>query len=271
MQREFVLTCARACARSQDELVLLVVASKARSWRTHHAAASRRVEYPLARTAYATAAVDVAGARDSGRRGRRASRGRAEVDKDDPAYRQVLALTGQEPAKVCLRCKYDTMWCPSLKDCVFDSNVFVAGKELPCRLCLQPTLVGEQLITKLSRGPHAGNYVHQWCARAWYEANPRTSADDTKRLRFHEPPTEMKAFAERFARGEIKQARLDMTAGAGKTNAIIFVVSLLRELKRLEVRPGALGRFVLTPHDHRSPRVTTSRSRPDQDHLIITR
>ena len=53
--------------------------------------------------------------------------------KADPAFREVLALTGKEEKAVCVRCKYDIEICPSLRTCIFDSNVFIAGKELPCR------------------------------------------------------------------------------------------------------------------------------------------
>ena len=61
------------------------------------------------------------------------------VGTADPAFREVLALTGKDTTAICVRCKYDIEICPSLRTCVFDSNVFIAGKErqeLPCRLCL---------------------------------------------------------------------------------------------------------------------------------------
>ena len=44
------------------------------------------------------------------------------MGQNDPAYRQVLALTGQPAVDVCLRCKYDREICPQFKTCVFDGR-----------------------------------------------------------------------------------------------------------------------------------------------------
>lgn len=155
----------------------------------------------------------------------------SSLGANDPSFRTFLAITGTEEARACIRCKYGPPTCQGIAGCLFESNVFYAKRELRCFICQQPTLVGSHLITKLLRGPYQGNYVHQHCALTFYQTNPKPLTVEPERaLKFHMPPAQAKDFITEFVAGKIPLGVFDMTAGAGKTNALIYIAHQARAL-----------------------------------------
>ena len=97
--------------------------------------------------------------------------------KDDPAFAQMLALTGKTANELCFKCKYGRDVCSGVSACVFESNCFPAKQEKTCRVCKKPTVIG-QFVTKLIRGQYAGNYVHQVRALPLASCKPRALRSD---------------------------------------------------------------------------------------------
>ena len=72
----------------------------------------------------------------------------------------------------------------------------------------------------------------QWCARTWYEANPRALEPEEKQLIFQEPPFSVTEFFDKYLSQEIRKANLDMVGGGGKSNNLIYLGGKLRALGR---------------------------------------
>ena len=143
----------------------------------------------------------------------------------DPVYQQALAAAiegGGGPP--CYRCKRGPDKCGGSAVCVLTSNVFTAKKTLKCRGCLRPTRADIDLVTKMTSGSHAGNYLHLNCALMWHETHAGEAA-----VPYKEPCEQIKEFALDFVSGKHAVARLQMTAGGGKTNMLVYLVHMLRE------------------------------------------
>lgn len=159
----------------------------------------------------------------------------ANLGAKDPGIALVAAVTDTTVRDICMRCKYPVSECDTLvKNCLFDSNVFIASKTLTCRACGEATEAEKHLITSMKRGPFTGMYIHQSCARAWYLANPMSAKP--YELRYEMPSPDVAKFINSFVHAlrANKIFHLDATAGAGKTNALVYAVDLCRQ-KNLSV------------------------------------
>lgn len=128
--------------------------------------------------------------------------------------------------RVCFRCKMDTH---TVESCIFESNVFYAKKSLPCRACGKFIERGSSQITGLKRGQYAGMYLHALCAKAWYESNPLDASCKMPELEYHQPTEELANWLDKFVDGTDKLYHLSATAGAGKSNNIMYTCDKLRK------------------------------------------
>ena len=114
------------------------------------------------------------------------------------------------------------------------------NRVLTCPYCGLIILVGAP-VTVMRRGIHAQKPLHASntspCAKSWYEANP-LGAHALPEIIYQEPAAELKHFLQQYASGEILDAVLDMTAGGGKSNGIMYVMKLARE----QIASGVLAK-----------------------------
>ena len=104
-------------------------------------------------------------------------------------------------------------------------------RSFTCGYCKMPIFVGDS-VTVIKRGEFENTSLHasvnQPCAKLWYQCNPHSTAPPP--LRFQMPLPELRDFLKEFALSNSGSCVLDMTVGGGKTNAMIYSVSVIREL-----------------------------------------
>ena len=88
---------------------------------------------------------------------------------------------------------------------------------------------GSSQITGLKRGQYAGMYLHALCAKAWYESNPLDASCKMPELEYHQPTEELANWLDKFVDGTDKLYHLSATAGAGKSNNIMYTCDKLRK------------------------------------------
>ena len=82
----------------------------------------------------------------------------------------------------------------------------------------------------MQRGPQNGNIIHAICAKDFYDVYPRLTAPPVA-LHFRPPPVDKQVFVRQFltlGTGNVQLFHLNAVAGSGKTNLIVWTVSLMR-------------------------------------------
>ena len=114
--------------------------------------------------------------------------------------------------------------CRAMLVCLYCSNKISRGD--PCSI--------------MKRGEFGGMSLHPLCARLWYIDHPLVDSAPPP-LMFYRPPPELKTFLDEFINGDFLRAHIDNTAGGGKTNSIVYMVSKIRE-RRQTVIVAMLGK-----------------------------
>ena len=88
----------------------------------------------------------------------------------------------------------------------------------------------------MKRGQFAGKSLMPKCARQWYLDNPAGAAKTPPLLTFHVPESTTRAFITAFVDGDFDATTLEKglflnntVAGGGKTNDIVYTISLADE------------------------------------------
>tara|TARA_B110001452_G_C15236127_1_gene427966 strand:- start:1291 stop:3657 length:2367 start_codon:yes stop_codon:yes gene_type:complete len=97
-------------------------------------------------------------------------------------------------------------------------------------MCRKATIIDADLITKMHRGPHAGMFVHQMCAKTYYDKNPRSAGATggaASKLQYNVLVGEELDLVTVFAAGGVRVCSLHKVAGGGKTNVIVAAFAAL--------------------------------------------
>jgi hypothetical protein len=104
----------------------------------------------------------------------------------------------------------------------------VLRRRVTCGYCVRIINYGDP-CTMMKRGEFGGTSLHPSCARLWYLDHLSVGAGPPQ-LVFDAPPALLRDYLQAFIRLDFQRGHIDNTAGGGKSNSIVYAVSLIRAM-----------------------------------------